>query len=74
MNKVIRKTTGIVLGMTLALVSGAPAIADDTELLLVAPADASQFNPNVMFILDLSLIHISEPTRPVGISRMPSSA
>ena len=24
--------------------------------------------------LDLSLIHISEPTRPVGISRMPSSA
>ena len=25
-------------------------------------------------ILGLSLIHISEPTRPVGISRMPSSA
>ena len=25
-------------------------------------------------ILNLSLIHISEPTRPVGISRMPSSA
>ena len=24
--------------------------------------------------LELSLIHISEPTRPVGISRMPSSA
>ena len=24
--------------------------------------------------LTLSLIHISEPTRPVGISRMPSSA
>ena len=24
--------------------------------------------------VDLSLIHISEPTRPVGISRMPSSA
>ncbi|NNF48691.1 MAG: PQQ-binding-like beta-propeller repeat protein [Woeseiaceae bacterium] len=54
MNMVIRKTTGIVLGMALALVSGAPAIADDTELLLVAPADASQFNPNVMFILDTS--------------------
>ena len=29
-------------------------------------------NPNQ--ILLLSLIHISEPTRPVGISRMPSSA
>ena len=25
-------------------------------------------------VFDLSLIHISEPTRPVGISRMPSSA
>ena len=25
-------------------------------------------------VWDLSLIHISEPTRPVGISRMPSSA
>ena len=25
-------------------------------------------------VLELSLIHISEPTRPVGISRMPSSA
>ena len=25
-------------------------------------------------ILDLSLIHISEPTRPCGTSRMPSSA
>ena len=28
--------------------------------------------PSAMFTL--SLIHISEPTRPVGISRMPSSA
>ena len=25
-------------------------------------------------LMELSLIHISEPTRPVGISRMPSSA
>ena len=28
----------------------------------------------ILFALILSLIHISEPTRPVGISRMPSSA
>ena len=28
----------------------------------------------VEFVICLSLIHISEPTRPVGISRMPSSA
>ena len=54
MNKVIRKTTGTVLGLTLAIVSGAPALADDTELLLVAPADRSQLKPNVMFILDTS--------------------
>ena len=27
-----------------------------------------------LVVEDLSLIHISEPTRPVGISRMPSSA
>ena len=54
MNMVIRKTTGIVLGMTLALVSGAPALADDTELLLVTPTDDTQLKPNVMFILDTS--------------------
>ena len=54
MNKVIRKTTGTVLGLTLAIVSGAPALADDTELLLVAPPDRSELKPNVMFILDTS--------------------
>ena len=45
MNKVIRKTTGTVLGLTLALVSGAPALADDTELLLVAPPDPLNSSP-----------------------------
>ena len=54
MNKVIRKTTGTVLGLTLALVSGAPVLADDTELLLVAPPDPTELKPNVMFILDTS--------------------
>ena len=54
MNKVIRKTTGTVLGLTLALVSGAPAFADDTELLLVAPPEPTELKPNVMFILDTS--------------------
>ena len=54
MNKLIRKSTGIVFGLTLALLSGAPAIADDTELLLVTPPDPSQLKPNVMFILDTS--------------------
>ena len=54
MNKLIRKTTGTVLGLALVLVSGTPALADDTELLLVAPPDPSQLKPNVMFILDTS--------------------
>ena len=54
MNKLIRKSTGTVLGLMLALVSGTPAIADDTELLLVAPPDPSAIKPNVMFILDTS--------------------
>ena len=31
-------------------------------------------NPNIAYILMLSLIHISEPTRPFTLSRMPSSA
>ena len=54
MNKLIRKSTGTVLGLMLALVSGSPVLADDTELLLVAPPDPSQLKPNVMFILDTS--------------------
>lgn len=54
MNKAIQKSTWTVFGLTLALLSGAPALADDTELLLVAPPDASETKPNVMFILDTS--------------------
>jgi hypothetical protein len=54
MNKLIRKSTGTVLGLALALVSVGPALADDTELLLVAPPEPSQLKPNVMFILDTS--------------------
>ncbi len=54
MNKIMRKTTGTIIGLTLAVVSGTPALADDTELLLVAPVDPSQLKPNVMFILDTS--------------------
>ena len=54
MNRVIRKSTGTVLGLMLALTAGAPAFADDTELLLVAPPDPSLLKPNVIFILDTS--------------------
>jgi type IV pilus assembly protein PilY1 len=51
---VIHKSTGIVLGLAVAFLGGAPALADDTELLLVTPPDPSQLKPNVMFILDTS--------------------
>jgi len=54
MNKLIRKSTGIVLGLMLALVSGSPVLADDTELLLVAPPEPAALKPNVLFILDTS--------------------
>jgi hypothetical protein len=70
MNKVIRKTTGTVLGLTLALVSGAPAFADDTELLLVAPPEPTELKPNVMFILDTSTRRSAIATRTVFITAM----
>ena len=53
MNKLIRNTTGTVIGLTFALLAGAPAVADDTELLLVDPNNV-QPKPNIMFIIDSS--------------------
>ena len=40
----------------------------------VVPEDAPQFVREVTAQMMLSLIHISEPTRPILVSRMPSSA
>ena len=54
MNKAIQNTTWTVFGIVLSLLSGAAVLADDTELLLVAPPDPSETKPNVMFILDTS--------------------
>ncbi len=54
MNKVIRKTIMTGAGLLLALTSGAPALADDTELLLAAPNRADLPTPNILFILDTS--------------------
>jgi len=48
------KTTWITLGCVVSLLSGAPAVADDTELLLLNPNPATNPTPNVMFILDTS--------------------
>ena len=49
-----RKSGQFAAGLLLALLSGAPALADDTELLLVNPDDLAAPKPNIMFILDTS--------------------
>ncbi len=54
MNIVIHKTQWTCLGLLLALTSGAPAVADDTEILLINPNQASPPQPNVLFIIDSS--------------------
>ncbi len=48
------KATWMALGCTTAMLSGAPALADDTELLLVNPDPSMLPKPNVLFILDTS--------------------
>ncbi len=50
----LRKTGQFGAGLLLALAIGAPALADDTELLLVNPDDLAAPKPNIMFILDTS--------------------
>ena len=53
MNKVIRNTSWMSAGLLLTLLSGAPAIADDTELLLVDPNNQTP-KPNILLIIDSS--------------------
>lgn len=51
----VNKTKWTSFGMLLALVLGAPAVADDTELLLVTPGNNSNpFNANILLIVDSS--------------------
>ncbi|MCH8335554.1 MAG: PQQ-binding-like beta-propeller repeat protein [Proteobacteria bacterium] len=51
LNRIITRTcTGFLLAMT----AGAPAIADDTELLLVPPPSSDATEPRIMFIIDTS--------------------
>ena len=52
MNAQTRTTTWTSAGLLLALIVGSPALADDTELLLVTPDNGS--TPNILFILDTS--------------------
>lgn len=49
-----RKTKWTGAGMLMALCAGSPAVADDTELMLLTPATAEDNRPNILFILDTS--------------------
>ena len=48
------KVSWMSVSFVLALLTGAPAVADDTELLLINPDPSQRPIPNVMFILDTS--------------------
>ncbi len=54
MNAQKRNITWTCAGILLAMTAGTPAVADDTELLLVTPAAAAGDKPNMLFILDTS--------------------
>ena len=50
----MQKLTWTSVGCVFALLAAAPAMADDTELMLINPDPTSDPTPNVMFILDTS--------------------
>ncbi|MBT8098820.1 MAG: hypothetical protein KJO82_03675, partial [Gammaproteobacteria bacterium] len=54
MNNVFKKTQWTCLGLLIALTSGAPALADDTEILLINPNAANPPQSNILFIIDSS--------------------
>ncbi len=54
MNAQKRNITWTCAGILFALLVGAPALADDTELLLAVPPPGSNPKPNILFILDTS--------------------
>lgn len=54
MISIIKRSGLLGAGLVLAFAAGAPALADDTELLLVNPDELAAPKPNIMFILDSS--------------------
>lgn len=54
MKKHFKNASWMSAGVLLALTCGAPAVADDTELLLVSPNLAVTPKPNILFIIDSS--------------------
>ena len=54
MNSLNTRTLSIGTSFLLTILAGVPAVADDTELLVVDPSTTSATPPNIMFILDTS--------------------
>ncbi|HSG57897.1 MAG TPA: hypothetical protein VLA06_00050 [Woeseiaceae bacterium] len=54
MKTAIQRTKWTSAGLLLALTCGTPAVADDTELLLINPSADLQTTPNVLLIIDSS--------------------
>jgi type IV pilus assembly protein PilY1 len=54
MKKLFKRTSWITAGLMAALTCGIPAVADDTELLLVSPNQNTVIKPNVLLIIDPS--------------------
>ena len=54
MKVAVQRTTWTSIGAALALLTGAPVLADDTELLLYTPDSGQLPKPNIVFILDTS--------------------
>jgi len=54
MNALKQIITWTSAGFLLAMMAGTPAIADDTELLLVPPPASDQTKPRILFIIDTS--------------------
>ncbi len=54
MNISLKRSVWMWIGCAATLLCGAPVVADDTELLLVAPDPSITPKPNVMFIIDTS--------------------
>ena len=52
-------------GFLLAMMAGTPAVADDTELLLVPPPSSNLTKPRIMFIIDTSTSMESNEDTPI---------
>ena len=54
MSRIKKFITWTSAGLLLATLSGSPAVADDTELLLVPPPSSDSTKPRILFIIDTS--------------------